>query len=215
MRSHAILAVKLAVPLLFAIPAALIGGTNPSSTALSSSLTASVYGTPVTLTAVVAPPTVTGKVTFYDGTTVLGTTRLTAGLATLITHLLPSGVRTLKAYYGGDADYGPSTSATLAQTVNVVSSGGGFPRQSRAMRLELTRATRAGILLSETSTETVKPTWQSRNRLETRWACFWANGDGTFQVRPQAISFRLAPGGRGGGRLRFQRGWVRQRPGNH
>ncbi len=117
------LAVKLAVPILFVFPAALIGGSTTSSVALSSSPNPSVLGRPVTLTAVVAPPTASGSVTFYDGTAVLGIATLTAGQATLTTILLPSGVGSLRAYYGGDANYALSTSATLVQTVNAVQGG--------------------------------------------------------------------------------------------
>jgi hypothetical protein len=62
-------------------------------------------------------------VTFYDGATVLGTTTLTGGQATLSTILLPSGPSSLKAYYGGDANHAPSTSAPLTQTVNAVPGG--------------------------------------------------------------------------------------------
>src|SRR5204863_314996 len=49
--------------------------------------------------------------------TVLGASTISSGQATLITPLLPSGSRSLKAYYGGDATYGASTSAAIAQTV--------------------------------------------------------------------------------------------------
>jgi uncharacterized repeat protein (TIGR01451 family) len=62
---------------------------------------AAVFGTPVTLTATVAPPTV-GKVTFYDGTTVLGTSTISAGTASLSTMMLPAGTRALRARYTGD-----------------------------------------------------------------------------------------------------------------
>jgi hypothetical protein len=119
------LAVKLVVPLLLALPGLLIGGSTPSSIALSSSPNPSVLGRPVNFTAVVAPPTATGNVTFYDGTTVLGTAALTGGQATFSTIFLPSGHRSLDAYYGGDANYAASTSVKVAQTVNAVP-GGGF-----------------------------------------------------------------------------------------
>jgi uncharacterized protein (TIGR03437 family) len=114
---------RLTVPLLFAVPAVLIAAGTPSSIALSSSPNVSVFGRPVTLIAVVAPPTANGSVTFYDGTAVLGTTRLLGGQAMLITTLLSSGSRSLKAFYGGDSNYAQSTSATLAQKVNAVPGG--------------------------------------------------------------------------------------------
>jgi hypothetical protein len=40
------------------------------------------------------------------------------GQATLTTILLPSGVQSLKAYYNGNSNDAPSTSAILTQTVN-------------------------------------------------------------------------------------------------
>jgi hypothetical protein len=115
----------LLVVLLLILPALLIGGSAPSSIAISSSPSPSVFGHPATLTAVVAPPTATGTVTFYDGTTVLGTAALTGGQATLSTIFLPSGHGSLDAYFGGDANYAASTSAKVSQTVNAIP-GGGF-----------------------------------------------------------------------------------------
>ena len=117
--------VRIYLLLFFAAPAVLIGGSTPSSIALSSSPGPSVFGQPVTLTAVVVPPTATGNVAFYDGTTVLGTAALTAGQATFSTIFLPSGNRSLQGYYSGDANYAPSLSSKVAQTVNAVP-GGGF-----------------------------------------------------------------------------------------
>jgi large repetitive protein len=98
-----------------------------TSTTLASSGSPSVYGSPVTFTAVVtAVGTVvpTGKVTFYNGTTSLGTGTLaasgaSAATATLITSALPVGTDDITAVYGGDTDDFTSTSAVLQQVVNV------------------------------------------------------------------------------------------------
>ena len=81
---------------------------------------ASSYGQPVTLTAMVTPSTATGSVTFYDGVNVLGTSKLANGTATLTTSLLPSGKQSLRAYYGGNKDNNdePSESAPLPLTVS-------------------------------------------------------------------------------------------------
>ena len=59
----------------------------------------------------------TGKVTFYDGTTILGTGILSATTASLTTIQLASGTRSLRAYYLGDGNNSPSTSATISQTI--------------------------------------------------------------------------------------------------
>ena len=116
---------KFVIPLLFAVPAILVGGSTPDSIALTTSQNPSVFGSAVTLAAAVVPPSATGKVTFYDGATVLGTATLAAGHAALTTILLPSGARGLKAFYAGDSNYAPGASAVLVQTVNAVP-GGGF-----------------------------------------------------------------------------------------
>src|SRR5262245_21567962 len=64
---------------------------------------------PVTLTATVSPASVTGKVTFYDGTTVVGISSVFGGRAVLVTKALPSGYRSLHARYLGDANFNAST----------------------------------------------------------------------------------------------------------
>ena len=89
-----------------------------STTTLGSGPNPAIFGATVTLTATVSPSAATGKVTFYDGTAVLGVGTLAGGTATLATSLLPAGSRSLRAYYGGDASYLASTSASVAHSVN-------------------------------------------------------------------------------------------------
>jgi large repetitive protein len=115
---------------------ALIQTLDESTTvALVSSLNPSVFGQNVTFTATVTVTgsgTVTpdGTVSFMDGTTLLGTGTLAAGVATYQTAALAVGVHSITAVYGGDAANGvnASTSAVLKQdvqastTVTVVSS---------------------------------------------------------------------------------------------
>jgi hypothetical protein len=101
-------------------------GTTVSSTTLAASSTSPIAGVSVTLTAtvpVVSPNgTPTGTVTFYDsisGSPVsLGDEALTAGaasagVATLTTSFTATGKHSIKAVYGGDVTYAPSTSAPL------------------------------------------------------------------------------------------------------
>src|SRR5690242_18802429 len=83
---------------------------------LSTSPNPSTFGAPVVLTATVTtaaanPVALTGKVTFYDGVTVLGAKSLTSGAAQISTIALPAGNRKLRAYYAG------VTSNILTQTV--------------------------------------------------------------------------------------------------
>jgi uncharacterized repeat protein (TIGR01451 family) len=110
-------------------------GQAPSSVTLTPSPSPSGYGQAVTLTAAVTTGA-TGKVTFYDGTTVLGTSTISGPQATLTTVLLPSGSRSLYAYYLGDSNFAGSRSVVVTQSVvagaslglkpPVTYSGGGF-----------------------------------------------------------------------------------------
>src|SRR5438552_18723955 len=74
----------------------------------------------VTPTASGSPSAATGRVTFYDGVTVLATKTLVSGAASFTTTLLPSGVRNLRAYYAGDTLDASSTSNIVIYTVNAV-----------------------------------------------------------------------------------------------
>ena len=89
---------------------------TPSSVSLMASPSPAAYGHPVLLTAT-ASSGATGKVTFYDGVTILGTGTLSAGQASLSTVLLPAGNRNLRAYYQGDGTYTSSSSTPLPLTV--------------------------------------------------------------------------------------------------
>ncbi len=88
-----------------------------SVTALISSMNPALFGQVVTLTANVLPVTATGSVTFYDGVAVLGIGTLSSGQAAFSTSLLPSGTHSLRAYYGGDSTFLPSSSPATSQTV--------------------------------------------------------------------------------------------------
>jgi len=73
----------------------------------------------VTLTVTVSPATASGLVTLYDGASILGTALLsgTGSPTTLTTKFLPSGSRSLRAFYSGNFFFAASSSAMLAQTV--------------------------------------------------------------------------------------------------
>ncbi len=103
---------------------------NQAATTLSLGSTpnpSSVWGQGVTFTATVAPVspgagTPTGMVTFSDGNSVLGTGTLSTSngvtSATFTTASLAVGGHPITASYGGDGNFGNSTSQTLSQTVN-------------------------------------------------------------------------------------------------
>jgi hypothetical protein len=84
-----------------------------------SSLNPSTFGLLVTFTATVAPEyggIPTGKVTFKDGGAILGSVTLSGGVAAFPTSSLTSGAHTIRASYGGSADFSASF-GTLTQTV--------------------------------------------------------------------------------------------------
>ncbi len=97
---------------------------TPTTTALTSSLNPSNFGQPVTFTATVTAQrgfykgTPTGTVSFYDGTTLLGTGTLSNGVATYTTSSLSVGTHSMTAVYGGDTNFLGSTSGVLKQVVN-------------------------------------------------------------------------------------------------
>jgi cellulase/cellobiase CelA1 len=88
-----------------------------TTTALSSSTTSTTTGTSVTLTAAVSPSAATGAVTFYDGTTSLGTGTLSSGVATLSTSFSTAGTHSITAVYAGSSTYATSTSSALSISV--------------------------------------------------------------------------------------------------
>jgi hypothetical protein len=95
-----------------------------TKTTLTTSTLSPIFGQKVTLTARVtnpAPPAGSNSVTFYDGTTVLGTAPVVKGVATLTTTQLSTGPHRLSAAYAGRLELGrlylPSSS--VAVTVNV------------------------------------------------------------------------------------------------
>jgi hypothetical protein len=90
---------------------------------LTSSLNPSTFGQSVTFTATVTPPGATGAVDFRNNSTgaLLGSDLLNAnGMASMTTSALPVGSHSIVAQYAGDANFGPSTSAPLVQTVSQV-----------------------------------------------------------------------------------------------
>ena len=90
-----------------------------TTTTLGSSANPSTYKQAVTFTATVASAGAapTGKVTFKDGATAIGTVALSGGVAKLATSKLAVGTHPITAEYLGDADSAESTSASLDQVV--------------------------------------------------------------------------------------------------
>jgi uncharacterized repeat protein (TIGR03803 family) len=100
---------------------ALLTAAAETSISLDSSPNPSTYGQPVTFTANVKTSTGTPndgeEVTFMTGTTVLGTSTLSAGLASFTTSTLAVRTTTVTAAYGGDTHHVGSTSNQIKQLV--------------------------------------------------------------------------------------------------
>ena len=88
-------------------------GLAPTTTTLTTSGSPSHFGQPVTFTAAVKWTYGTvpdGEVvTFFNGTTMIGTGTTASGIAKFTTSSLTVGTHTIKATYAGDAEFKPST----------------------------------------------------------------------------------------------------------
>jgi hypothetical protein len=92
-----------------------------TKTVITASANPTVFGQSVVITATVSSTTagtITGTVSFKNGTTVLGSGTVSGGKATFSTSVLAVGSHSITAVYEGNTSYGPSTSAALAHTVN-------------------------------------------------------------------------------------------------
>ncbi len=103
-----------------------------TTTTLSISPTNPLSGVPATLTATVAPTAVSaavpaGTVSFYKGSTLLGTGTLatvgSSAVATLTTTLTGSSAQTLTAVYSGNTSFAASTSPALSVIPATAASG--------------------------------------------------------------------------------------------
>ena len=88
-----------------------------TTTALTSNRNPSNPGQPVIFKATISPSTATGTVQFFDGTTLLGTSTVNGGSASLSTSSLTAGPHAITAQYSGNSNYNGSTSAVLTETV--------------------------------------------------------------------------------------------------
>ncbi|MDR3723311.1 MAG: Ig-like domain repeat protein [Terracidiphilus sp.] len=85
---------------------------------------------PITFTATISSLGVvpTGTVTFYDGSTQIGTGTVSSGTATFTTSSLAAGYHSIYAAYSGDSTYNPAISGSISQlvedfTITVTGSG--------------------------------------------------------------------------------------------
>lgn len=150
-----------------------------SSVALSTNRNPNVYGAPITLTAIVSPPSATGKVTFYDGVVVLGIASVVSGSATLTTVTIPSGPRSLKAHYSGDSSYSFANSATYVEMINAVPGGGFLPFKKLSSTATYYST---NIVVADFNGDGKQDIARVGNGLEV----LLGNGDGTFVLVPNS-----------------------------
>lgn len=93
----------------------------PTTTVLTSSVNPSSYNQAVTLTATLqltSSGTPAGTVTFYDGSTSIGTSSVANSAAQLTISGFQLGTHSITATYSGDPNFLGSTSAAVSQVVN-------------------------------------------------------------------------------------------------
>jgi predicted secreted protein len=95
---------------------------SATTVGLTSSSPSATFGSPVTFTATVAdvaPGTgvATGTVSYYDGSTLIGTAPIVRGVATLKLSTLAVGSYSIYAVYDGDTSPQGSTSGTITQKI--------------------------------------------------------------------------------------------------
>ncbi|MGZ7078113.1 MAG: Ig-like domain repeat protein [Thermoanaerobaculia bacterium] len=97
-----------------------------TTTTITSSSNPSAPGQSITLFANVTSGTagaISGTITFQDGSAPLGTMPVVAGQAALATSALTEGLHSVTAEYNGDAQFAPSTSTALSQSVARIPTG--------------------------------------------------------------------------------------------
>ncbi len=98
-----------------AVTVAVTAGKSATSVALSANPSSPVQGQNVTLTATVTGSSPTGSITFYYGSTPLGSATVKAGVASLTanTSAVPAGAYQVKGSYSGDSGNEPSVSPVI------------------------------------------------------------------------------------------------------
>ena len=99
-----------------------VNGADTSIVITTNTPNPSDVGQPVTFTATVTPApgstSVEGTISFYDGTTLIGTVPVSGNEGTIFTSNLALGSHNITAVYSGDTKNNPSTSPAVVHTVN-------------------------------------------------------------------------------------------------
>jgi hypothetical protein len=101
-----------------------VTGTTSTIALTTSASSPGRYGSPLTLNAAVTDPTATGTVSFYNGTTLLGTDPLSSNGTFAFAHLtlpvLNAGSYSFTSVYSGDATHSSITSAAFAFVIDPI-----------------------------------------------------------------------------------------------
>jgi hypothetical protein len=142
----------LALEVMLNLPSS-VPDTTLTNTALTASASSITVGQSVTFTATVTPQSgagePTGSVTFFDGSTAIGTSALNAsGAATMMTSSLTQGAHSVTSTYGGDMNFGSSASSAVTVQVN----GAALIATSIALTGPATAAPGAAVMFTATVT---------------------------------------------------------------
>jgi Bacterial Ig-like domain (group 3)/FG-GAP-like repeat len=132
-------------------------GQGGTTLTLGTSAASTVYGSVETFTAKVAAsmaarPALTGTVSFFDGTTLLGTASVSTGSAIFSTSALALGTHTVSAVYSGDSNFNRNTSGTVS--VAVTSLAPAFTLSSTSTALTLAEGANGAVPLTLTANAT-------------------------------------------------------------
>jgi len=139
--------------------------TSADTTSVNSSAPHSNTGLPITLTAEVTGSKVrgvtnlpTGSVTFYDGSTVLGTLPINgSGQAAYTTNGLTTGTHSISAQYSGDVHY-LANSASLQQVVGQAGSSASVASSAKEYATPGLKVTFTATIASSVQGDTLVPT---------------------------------------------------------
>lgn len=159
-----------------------------ASTTLTATPNPSALGKPVTLNAAVSPTAATGTITFYDGTTLLGTSTLVAGAASFTAPSLAIGPHSLTAYNSGDSTYLTSRSVAVSQTVTSIAGAGFAPAVNYSV------GTAPTALVSADLNHDGKLDLVAVNLSSSSISVLIGNGDGTFKIA-QSTAVGIKPDG--------------------
>ena len=166
------------LPILLAVAVTSAQGQSQTVTSLSAVPATANLGQAVTLTVSVNPSTATGKVMFYDGTTILGVAPLFNGSSQLATIAIGYGKRVLTARYSGDSHYAGSLSPSFIEHITT-KPGGAFVAGTGTAYLDSHLMPAALADLNHDGNADLVASGNNADN-GTIWV-FLGNGDGTLQ----------------------------------